>query len=566
MRLGEVLIKHKALTEDQLQLALDQQSDRGGRIGEVAIAQGYVTPAQVAKALAEQLGLDYMEELPKERDMALLQNIPLSFAKQYKFLPLGVENGVVRVATSDPLELMALDDLRIVLGMRYDLFLVPYDILIKEINQVYSDLGFMGADLGEEDQQKEESDEEEDIVDLLDAGLDDEAFAIRFVNQLLFRALKQRASDIHVEPMENDVAVRYRIDGVLHEIVRLKKRWQNSVTSRIKIMGNLNIAEKRLPQDGRIRLKVAGKDIDIRLSTLPTSYGERSVMRLLDRSAVLLSMDSLGFMNRQFKQFEQLIAQPHGIILVTGPTGSGKTTTLYSALSAINTPDKNIITVEDPVEYQLPGIGQVPVNHKINMTFASALRSILRQDPDVIMIGEIRDLETAEIAVQSSLTGHLVLSTIHTNDSASTVTRLVDMGVESFLVATSVIGIMAQRLIRTLCTCKETYVPTETELRSIDAGFVESLLSGPPIYKANGCDECGGTGYRGRKGIYELLMVDEGIQDLILRKADAAQIKKQALEKGMLNLRQDGLTKVQLGWTTLDEVMRVTQDEIVSTD
>ncbi len=566
MRLGEVLIKHKALTEDQLQLALDQQSDRGGRIGEVAIAQGYVTPAQVAKALAEQLGLDYMEELPKERDMALLQNIPLSFAKQYKFLPLGVENGVVRVATSDPLELMALDDLRIVLGMRYDLFLVPYDILIKEINQVYSDLGFMGADLGEEDQQREESDEEEDIVDLLDAGLDDEAFAIRFVNQLLFRALKQRASDIHVEPMENDVAVRYRIDGVLHEIVRLKKRWQNSVTSRIKIMGNLNIAEKRLPQDGRIRLKVAGKDIDIRLSTLPTSYGERSVMRLLDRSAVLLSMDSLGFMNRQFKQFEQLIAQPHGIILVTGPTGSGKTTTLYSALSAINTPDKNIITVEDPVEYQLPGIGQVPVNHKINMTFASALRSILRQDPDVIMIGEIRDLETAEIAVQSSLTGHLVLSTIHTNDSASTVTRLVDMGVESFLVATSVIGIMAQRLIRTLCTCKETYVPTETELRSIDAGFVESLLSGPPIYKANGCDECGGTGYRGRKGIYELLMVDEGIQDLILRKADAAQIKKQALEKGMLNLRQDGLTKVQLGWTTLDEVMRVTQDEIVSTD
>jgi general secretion pathway protein E len=490
-----------------------------------------------------------------------VDRLPINYAKHFKLIPFARENGVVKVATSEPLEVFALDDLRHLLEARLDIHVASYQRVFNAINQVFSDAGQMTKDLEGEELRKGDKDEEEGVIDLIDISGDDEAPIIRFVNNLLFRAVKERASDIHIEPMEKELFVRFRIDGVLYEIARPPKQAQASITSRIKIMGELNIAEKRLPQDGRIRIKIAGKDIDIRLSTLPTSHGERIVMRLLDRSAVLLDMSELGFLERQFKIFRKLIKQTHGIILVTGPTGSGKTTTLYSALSSINTPDLNIITVEDPVEYQLPGIGQIPVNPKIDMTFAAGLRAILRQDPDVIMIGEIRDITTAEIAIQAALTGHLVFSTVHTNDSASTVTRLIDMGVEPFLVGSSVIGIMAQRLIRMVCKhCSVEYDPTDEELRSIGMDRSE-LIS--PFRKAVGCPRCLNKGYSGRKGLYELLPMDSEIISMVLQNSDALRIKQRSVAKGMMTLRMDGVEKIKMGWTTVEEVLRVTQDEIV---
>ena len=387
---------------------------------------------------------------------------------------------------------------------------------------------------------------------------DDEAPIIRLVNSLMSQAVKDRASDIHIEPFERDIVVRFRVDGVLYEIIKPPKRFQNSIISRVKIMADLNIAEKRLPQDGRIRLKVAGKDIDIRVSTVPTTYGERIVMRLLDRSSVLRDLDTIGFSKRALSGMDQLINKSHGIVLVTGPTGSGKTSTLYGCLNKINKPDLNILTIEDPVEYQLKGVGQVQVNTKINLSFASGLRSFLRQDPDVIMVGEIRDRETAEIAIQASLTGHLVLSTVHTNDAAGAVTRLVDMGIEPFLVASSLVGVLAQRLVRTICAeCKEPYTPTESELAelNLDPKKVKQL------YRGKGCPACARTGYSGRMGIFELMLVDDDVRDLVLRNVDAGQVKAEAREMGMLTLREDGAIKVANGHTTIAEVTRVTQEE-----
>ncbi len=557
MLIGEVIIQETACTADKIQEALIIQEERGLRLGEVLVIIKAINEEELAHALATQLGLDYLPELPKEIPSDLMDRIPINFAKQFKLLPIKRENGSITVVTAEPLEVFALDDLRLILGCNVEVKVASYQRILPAINQVYTELG-EGRDLEDEDLQSKEE-EDDGLIDILE-GTDD-APIIRFVNNLLLRAVKERASDIHIEPMEKDLAVRLRIDGVLYEVTRPPKAAQAAITSRIKIMGNLNIAEKRLPQDGRIRIKIAGKDIDIRLSSLPTSHGERLVMRLLDRSAVLLSMSSLGFLEKQYAIFQRLINQTHGIILVTGPTGSGKTTTLYSALSEINTPDKNLITIEDPVEYQLPGIGQIPVNSKIEMTFARGLRSILRQDPDVIMIGEIRDIETAEIAIQASLTGHLVFSTIHTNDAASTVTRMIDMGVEPFLVASSVIGIMAQRLVRLVCNqCKRPYVPSDEELRNI--GLDRSQITGP-FYAAEGCPACMNKGYKGRMGIFELLPVEEEIQSMILASADVNQIKRKALSQGMLTLRMDGVEKILRGWTTVEEVLRVTQDEIV---
>jgi len=397
--------------------------------------------------------------------------------------------------------------------------------------------------------------------DLLDAS-DEEAPIIRLVNSLLFQAVKDRASDIHIEPFERDLTVRFRIDGILYDILSPPKRFQPVIISRVKIMGGLNIAEKRLPQDGRIRIKLAGKDVDIRVSTIPTAHGERVVMRLLNRSATLLQLNELGFRGRKHEVMEQLIRQPHGIILVTGPTGSGKTTTLYAALSKINTSDKNIITIEDPIEYQLHGIGQMHVNPRIELTFASGLRSILRQDPDVIMVGEIRDMETAQIAIQAALTGHLVFSTLHTNDSSGAVTRLLDMGIEPFLVSSSVIAVMAQRLVRQVCTdCREPYTPLLEELRQLDMSADQ--IEGQTVYRAGaGCAKCKQTGYRGRMGIHELLVVDDDVRGLVMKNADAASIRRGATAKGMTTLREDGADKILAGITTIEEVLRVTQDEL----
>jgi general secretion pathway protein E len=394
-------------------------------------------------------------------------------------------------------------------------------------------------------------------VDLLDS--EDEAPIIRLVNSLLFRAVKDRASDIHVEPYEREVAVRFRIDGNLYDVLKIPKRLQNSVGSRIKLLGGLNIAEKRLPQDGRIRIKIAGKDVDLRLSTVPTSHGERIVLRLLDKSSVVLELASLGFDAGMMKTMEELINKPFGILLVTGPTGSGKTTTLYAALNKINREDINIITVEDPVEYQLPGIGQIQVNDKVGLTFATGLRSILRQDPDVVLIGEIRDRETAEIAVQASLTGHLVLSSIHTNDACSSVTRLVDMGVEPFLVSTSLIGIVAQRLVRRLCQeCREPHVVTAEQLSMLG---LERLPERATVYAAKGCPACFHTGYIGRVGIYELLPIDEDLRTIILKTPDAVSLRKAAIARGFKPMRYDGLRKILLGVTTVEEVLSTTQED-----
>jgi len=380
------------------------------------------------------------------------------------------------------------------------------------------------------------------------------------VNSLLSQAIRERASDIHIEPFEKDVIARFRIDGILYNILTIQKRYQASIASRVKIMSGLNIAEKRLPQDGGMRIKIGGKDVDIRVSIVPTGFGERIVLRLLYRESALLPLEQIGFSGDNLDRFNELITRPHGIILVTGPTGSGKTTTLYASLSKINSPDKNIITIEDPVEYQLKGIGQIQVNPKINLTFAAGLRSVLRQDPDVILVGEIRDSETAEIAIQAALTGHLVFSTLHTNDAAGAVTRLIDMKVEPFLISSSVMAILAQRLVRVLCTeCREPYPITPAEIAELET---RTEAAGTTVYRAKGCEICFHTGYLGRKAIYELLLVDDEIRQLLMKNTDASTIKAAAVARGMRTLRQDGAEKILQGITTVEEVVRVTQREV----
>ena len=562
---GELCLEQGLINQEQLARALELQKERGGRLGEILEQMNLLSPAQRYQILSQQLGLPFKEKISEqELEPELCQDIPISFVKQYELLPLRRENGRVVVASADPLNFYPLEDLARLLESELELVVSPAEEILSAINRVYDRLGRSAE--GVIDDLREEEDnlsllaqEIEEPQDLLEAS--DEAPIIRFVNSLLYQAIKERASDIHIEPFERDVVVRFRIDGVLYEILRAPKRLQSSIISRIKIMGGLNIAEKRLPQDGRIRIKIAGRDIDIRLSTLPTAFGERVVMRLLDRSQVLLQLEDLGFSQENLRIMNELIQHTHGIILVTGPTGSGKTTTLYGALQKINTPDKNIITIEDPIEYQIPGIGQIQVNPKINLTFANGLRSIVRQDPDVILVGEIRDAETAEIAIQASLTGHLVFSTLHTNDAPSAITRLVEMGIEPFLISSSVLAILAQRLVRVLCKdCRE---PDEPDLEILRALEGEKWLEQGKFYRAVGCEKCLNTGYIGRTGIFELLLVDDEIRQMINRRADSNEIKQVARKKGMLTLREDALRKASLGITSLAEVMRVTQEDIV---
>ncbi|HET9753619.1 MAG TPA: type II secretion system ATPase GspE, partial [Myxococcales bacterium] len=514
--LGEVLVAQGAVSRDKLEEALQAQAERGGRVGELLISLKACSEEQVLKGLAAQLELPYQMRIATEEiAQDLVAKVPINFAKQSRILPLRTDTDHVVVAVADPLDTGAIDSVRMLLGTPVSPLLVPTQSILDCINSVY-DRARNEAEQLVDDLEAGDLDtvahELEEPQDLLDSS--DEAPIIRLVNSLLFRAAKERASDIHIEPQERDICVRFRVDGVLQEVIRPPKRFQNSIISRVKIMGGLNIAEKRLPQDGRIRVKLAGRDIDIRLSTTPTVYGERVVMRLLDKSTVLLDLVEIGMDPEQLRVMESLIHRSHGIILVTGPTGSGKTTTLYAALSRINRPDLNIMTIEDPVEYQLQGISQTAVNPKIELTFANGLRSFLRQDPDVIMVGEIRDLETAEIAIQASLTGHLVLSTVHTNDAAGAITRLVDMGVEPFLVASSLMGVLAQRLVRVLCRdCRVPYVPEPEELKEI--GLTPEQVreaTGGMIYKPEGCEQCNKTGYRGRSGIYEVMLIDDDIR------------------------------------------------------
>jgi general secretion pathway protein E len=572
--IGQILKQRAGLSDDQLEDALDTQAIEGGRIGEILVRAKVISEEDLLSALGEQLGLDFIEHIDGERvDAELLHRIPITFAKQQRVVPLGRSDDVIEVATSDPLNWTALDDLRALLGEEVQPVIAPPQNIVDLINTLYTrkaaGLEEMEDELGEG--------ESEELIDIID--LTDEAPIIRWVNSLLFHAVKERASDIHIEPGEKFVTVRNRIDGVLYETKHANKGYHASIIARVKIMAGLNIAEKRLPQDGRIRRKIAGRDIDMRVATIPTARGERVTIRLLDRTAVLLDLADLGFGPDHLQQMEELIRRPHGILLVTGPTGSGKTTTLYAALSKINSPDKNILTVEDPVEYQLEGISQTQVNPKIDLTFATGLRSFLRHDPDVIMVGEIRDLETAEIAIQASLTGHLVFSTVHTNDAAGGITRLVDMGVEPFLVGSSLNALLAQRLVRKVCPdCREIYEPDPDEIRNLGlepeayyAGAVpghplgESDPEPPPAGKAfrsTGCNRCMGTGYTGRLGIYELLVMDDVVRTLALKNTDTVEIKRAAISQGMRTLRDDGARKVISGMTSLSEVMRVTQEDV----
>ncbi|HEX8820262.1 MAG TPA: type II secretion system ATPase GspE, partial [Archangium sp.] len=503
----------------------------------------------------------------EEVDTELIKRVPINFAKQARILPLTVEGDTVALAVADPLDTTVLDHARMLLGMNVSPRIALASSIVDAINSVYDRATNEAEQLVDElestdlDSLAHELDEPKDILD----AEGDEAPIIRLINSVLFRAAKERASDIHIEPMERELLVRFRVDGVLQEIIKPPKRYQNAIVGRVKIMGQLNIAEKRLPQDGRIRIKLAGRDIDIRLSTIPTTYGERIVMRLLDKNTTLLDLTELGMDARMLEQMEHVIRRPHGIVLVTGPTGSGKTTTLYGALSRINTPDLNILTVEDPVEYQLKGIGQMAISPKIGLSFAQGLRAFLRQDPDVIMVGEIRDKETAEIAIQASLTGHLVFSTVHTNDAASAVTRLVDMGVEPFLVASSLTGILAQRLVRRVCPdCRVQYTPTEEEVRELGMTRTEFIARHgvEKIYKATGCPSCSQNGYRGRTGIYELLLVDDSIRQLALKNVDSSTIKKAAISHGMRTLLDDGARKIAMGETTIAEVLSITQEDL----
>lgn len=538
------------------------QREKGVKLGDALVQLRFLRAEDILKALSIQVGIPYINEIvPDSVPSDLVNQVPINFAKKNEIIPLKREDGNIIVAMVDPTNHEAMDDLNLIFEQPIRPLIASSQQVLDAINSCYnrqvgSDQAVM-SDLDEDNLDLMTQDLEE-VQDLLEA--DDEAPIIRLVNQLLFRAVKQKASDIHIEPFEKELVVRFRIDGILYDITHPPKKAQNSILSRVKIMSNLNIAEKRLPQDGRIRLKLAGKDIDIRVSTLPTSFGESVVMRLLDRSKVLMTLDTIGITGKNLTLMRELISKSHGIVLITGPTGSGKTTTLYAGLTEINAPDVKIITVEDPVEYQLPGINQTQVNAKIDMTFANALRAILRQDPDIVMIGEIRDKETAEIAIQASLTGHLVLSTLHTNDSASSATRLIDMGVEPFLVASAVIGIVAQRLLRTLCKeCKEIYEPSDFELEQL--AISREQLTGKTIYKHVGCPTCLETGYGGRTAVHETLIVNDEIRKLITQSVDANLIKKAAMKSGMLSLREAAIQLILEGQTSIAEVLALTQED-----
>ena len=558
------LIEQGTVSEETLEKARERQRDGKG-LGDVLQEMGAIDPGTWAQTLATHFGLPFSERLPEDGDvLELINQLPINFAKRCLLLPVARDGDTVVVATADPASLGPLDDVRLLLRKPIRVLVAPGPVIVDAINRVYDMASGSASELMDgldEERLDLMATDLEEPRDLLES--DDEAPIIRLVNSLLFQAAKDRASDIHIEPYERDLAVRFRIDGILYDILSPPKRFQPVIISRVKIMAGLNIAEKRLPQDGRIRIRLAGKDIDIRVSIVPTAFGERVVMRLLDKATTVLQLEELGLAGMKLDLVHKLIKQSHGILLVTGPTGSGKTTTLYAALSKINTIDKNIITIEDPIEYQLHGIGQIQVNPKIELTFASGLRSILRQDPDVIMVGEIRDLETAEIAIQAALTGHLVFSTLHTNDSFGAMTRLLDMGIEPFLVSSSVMAVMAQRLVRRVCSsCREPYQPTREELEEL--GIAPQRLMGKTIYKlGQGCVQCKRTGYRGRTGIHELLVVDDEVRTLVMKSADAATIRRAATARGMNTLREDGADKVVEGLTTIEEILRVTQEDLV---
>ncbi|MFA5519092.1 MAG: type II secretion system ATPase GspE [Spirochaetota bacterium] len=557
--IGKILVDKGVLTPEKLQECLLVQKGSGLKIGQMIIKKNYAEEKDVLEALALQNGLKFMPLLDFHDENKILLSLPPHFLKSNRLVPFHVKDDKIKVALDDVFNIQPLDDLRRLFpSYKIERVLSTGHEISRLLNSHFESAETASTEDIIED--LEESDFEilsttaSEITDLLDMA--NEAPIIRLVNTIIRQAVSERASDIHFEIFEKDIVVRFRIDGILYKMYTPPKKYQEAVISRVKIMANLNIAENRLPQDGRIQIKIGGKEIDIRVSAIPTHYGERLVLRLLNKSDIDFSLDSLGFSKAMLKKYDELINITHGIILVTGPTGSGKSTTLYSMLTRLNSKEVNILTVEDPIEYQIYGIGQMQIRPKIGLTFASGLRSILRQDPDIIMVGEIRDTETAQIAVQSALTGHRVFSTIHTNDAASGVTRLMDMGIEPFLITSSVNAFLAQRLVRKICpACMEPYKPDSKEL--LRAGIMKSSLKKGVLYKGKGCDKCLNTGYSGRIGIFELLPLPDEIKRLIMTREDAGKIKAQGIKEGMVLLLEDGISKVIDGITTLEEVMRV---------
>ena len=551
--LGALLVAGGMITREQLAAALREQERTGKKLGRILIDLGLMREADIVRMLARQVGLEFVDlsEYPVDPSAAAL--IPEQVARRYLAIGIGHEDGKLVLAMSDPSNVFALDDIRTITGIE----LKPVVAAASDVEAAIRRYSRMDQAVEEFASEASEAAEEEDALTLGTSAAVEEGPIVKLVNLLITQAVNDRASDIHVEPTERDVRIRYRIDGVLHEVMRSPKNIQAGLSSRLKIMADINIAERRIPQDGRMSLTVAGKSIDLRVATLPTVYGEKVVLRILDKSQALLRLEDLGFLPEAYDKFEESFRKPYGAILVTGPTGSGKSTTLYATLNIINSIERNIITVEDPVEYRIPGINQVQIHPKAGLTFASALRSILRSDPDTILIGEIRDRETALIAVESALTGHLVLSSLHTNDASSALTRLVEMGVEPYLVSSALDCVVAQRLARQLCEkCKEAYEPEEVELEA--AGFPQSEWDSiGELHRAVGCGVCGKTGFRGRLGLYEVMPATEEIEKLTVAQASSEEMKKMAVEQGMVTLREDGLEKVRLGLTTIEEVFRV---------
>ncbi len=568
VRLGEILIKESLITQDQLDKALEFQRSNGGKLGSCLTKMGFITDDDITGVLSRQYGVPSINLKYYEIDPNVIKLIPQDTALRYQVIPLSRVGSVLTIAMTDPTNVFAMDDIKFMTGFNVEPVVASESAIAESITRFYGggsssheELSNLMKDLVDEDQELElAADEQEMDASALEKAAE-EAPIIKLVNLILTDSVKRGASDIHVEPYENEMRVRFRVDGVLQTVMNPPLKLRDAMTSRIKIMAKLDIAEKRLPQDGRIMIKYKAdgkkKELDFRVSSVPTLYGEKIVMRLLDKENLRLDMTKLGFEQESLKKFERNILKPYGMVLVTGPTGSGKTNTLYSSVARLNQVDTNIMTAEDPVEFQLAGINQVQMKEQIGLNFAAALRAFLRQDPNIILVGEIRDFETAEIAVKAALTGHLVLSTLHTNDAPSTISRLMNMGIEPFLVATSVNLICAQRLVRRICVnCKEELeVPTQA---LIDAGYTPEEVKTTKIYHGKGCSTCNKGGYKGRTGLYEVMEINDELRELILVGASALELKKKAVEQGMITLRRSGLIKAALGQTTMEEVLRET--------
>lgn len=563
--LGDILVEKGYVNKENLEIALSEQKKTGQRLGQVLLKLGFLTEKQLATALAEQLEIPLADLDNEKIDKKALSLIDRDFCIKNKLIPLRIEENILKIAMADPLDVYVIDELFKKTGYKINTLVTYERQIIQAIDKYYGSYSSVDKIISELEQKSDiradeikVEEERKDITALEEAA--QQAPIINLVNTVLATGIKLKASDIHIEPQQDYVRVRYRVDGILQEGARLPKETELPVVSRLKIMSKLDIAERRIPQDGRIKVKVGSDEVDMRVATLPTLYGEKVVMRIIDTTRVYVDLNKLGFQPETQAKYERLISRPNGIILVTGPTGCGKTSTLYASLNKINSIDKNIITIEDPVEFPLPGINQVQINPKAGLTFASGLRAFLRQDPNIIMVGEIRDRETAEIAIHAALTGHLVLSTLHTNDSPGALTRLIDMGIEPFLVSSSVIGVLAQRLVRMICPeCKEEYFPPVAILEQLGLNKKENLK----FYKGKGCLTCRETGYLGRTGIFELLIMNGEIAELVVAKATSRDICRVAVKYGMESLREDGIRKALSGITTLEEVLRVTQEEEV---